>query len=144
MVDLCLLERFLNKVDKTFPVALSDKQDLHVFAHKLADKATLCVEYSNDEIVSMVAGYTDNLPDDKAYISVVATAPEGRGRGLASGLVKEFISVCKDKNINAVHLYTDSSNTGAIRMYEKIGFVPYIVQDEIRPDDVHLIYYIAK
>ena len=143
-MDIGIVERFLNKVDKDFPVPISCKQDLVLYARKLVEKATVCGEYQNEELISMVAGYTDNLENNLAYISIVATAPEGRGQGFATKLVKEFISICKDKHISAVHLYTDIRNQPAIKMYDKIGFVTYEMQDEPRPDDVHLIYYIEK
>ena len=136
------IKNFLYKVDKDFPVALSDKTDLSVYADKLFEKATLCIQCENDSIISMVAGYTDNLTENMAYIALVATAVEGRGKGHAYKLVKEFISICKDKNIKAVHLYTDKSNEAAIKMYYKLGFVLYVLDDDPRPDDVHLVYYI--
>ena len=44
MPDTAAIETFLRKVDSSFPVALSQKQNLHSFAAKLHDKATLCVE----------------------------------------------------------------------------------------------------
>ena len=57
MPDTAAIETFLRKVDSSFPVALSQKQNLHSFAAKLHDKATLCVEFHNQKILGMVAGY---------------------------------------------------------------------------------------
>ena len=127
-----------------FPVPLSEKQNLSLFAVKLCEKATLCCSYENSEICSLVAGYTDNVPDNKAYISVVASLPSAQGNGYASALVKEFINISKRKGLGAVHLYAVESNTPAIRMYEKLGFERLAMENEPRPDDVHLIYYIDK
>ena len=136
------IENFLREVDRYFPVPLSRKQDLHDFSLKLHQKATLCYELSNGEIEAMVAGYTENLVGNVAYVSVVATRKSSQGKGLASKLIKEFIAVCKEKRSGAVHLYTDKSNVAAIKMYRKIGFSDWILQDEPRPDDIHLIYYV--
>lgn len=138
------IEVFLRKVDTTFPVPLSQKQNLHDFAIKLCQKATLCAESDEEKIVAMVAGYTENVIDNMAYISIVATVPEFQGRGLASKLIKDFISICEKKSIDAVHLYAVSENTAAIRMYEKLGFVLWNKHNEPRPNDAHLIYYIRK
>lgn len=138
------VETFLRAVDRTFPVPLSDKRELHGFAVKLCEKATLCTETDGEKIVAMVAGYTENIVDNMAYISVVATLPEAQGRGLASKLILEFIRLCEAKNIDAVHLYAVPENVAAVRMYEKLGFVRYEKAGESRPDDVHFIYYIRK
>lgn len=139
-----LIEIFLNKVDSQFSVPLSQKQDLPEFAYKLYNKATICVDTNVTDIVAMVAGYTDNLTDNIAYISIVATLPEYQGNGLASKLIKQFINICKEKNIEAIHLYTDSSNNIAIKMYKQLGFVEWVIPNEFRPKDKHLIYYIKS
>lgn len=136
------LEIFLRKVNDTFPVPLSEKQDLHLFAEKLIDKATLCAETENGDILSLVAGYTDQVVNGLAYISVVATLPNVRGKGYAQTLVKKFVSIVKDKGLSAVHLYTVETNMAAVTMYRNLGFEDYILSDEPRPDDLHLIYYI--
>ena len=135
---------FLQRVDACFPTPLSQKQDLATYARKLCEKATVCVELAEGEIVAMVAGYTDNLVDDKAYISIVATLPEAQGKGIASRLVESFIHRAAEKGVSAVHLYAVPSNIPAMRMYEKLGFVPFAVDGELRPGDAHLIYYIKK
>ena len=138
------LEKFLYDVDKSFPVPLSEKQNLKDYAKKLFSCATICAEVQNGEILSMVAGYTENLTDNIAYIAVVATIKAAQGRGLASKCVREFIEICKEKSINAVHLYTDTSNKPAKAMYQKIGFVNYNPKNEHRPQDAHFIYTIRK
>lgn len=143
-MDKAVVEQFFREVDRSFPVPLSVKQDLGEFAVKLCSKGTICTVMEGDRIISMAAGYTDNLIENMAYLSVVATLPEAQGKGLASKLVKEFIGICEQKGIGAVHLYAVPSNDAAIRMYEKTGFVPLIMEDEPRPDDAHLVYYLKK
>ena len=135
---------FLREVDGDFPTPLSQKQDLLVFSRKLSEKATICSVVSEERILAMVAGYTENVVDRLAYISIVATVEDAKGRGYASRLVKEFIDLATKKDLEAVHLYTAPSNEIALRMYEKLGFVRWIRSDELRPDDVHLICWIRK
>ena len=134
------IERFLVSVNDLFPVPLSQKQDLGALSQKFYDKATLLCELDGDVIIAMVAGYTENVVDNIGYISVVATLPSAQGKGYASSLVRRFLTQAEQKGLCAVHLYTDATNLGAIRMYEKIGFVRYNVADEPRPEDIHLIY----
>lgn len=140
VIDETMLLRFLREADSSFPVPLSQKQPLPDFARKLAEKATVCACCRDGRIVSAVIGYTRNVTGELAYISVVATLPEARGRGLAPGLIKEFIAQCRQAGLRGVHLYTDPTNTAAIKMYETLGFVPYAPETETRPGDIHLIF----
>ena len=125
-----------------FPVPISQKTDIHTYACKLFENATICVKYENEKIVSAVFGYTDNVVNEMGYISAVATLPSARGKKYASTLVKEFIGIARSKRLKAVHLYAKEENVFAIKMYERLGFVTYKVADERRPDDVHLIKFI--
>ena len=134
--------RFLVKADKTFPVALSDKTDLTQFALKLYNNATLCTAEEDNQIVAMVAGYTENTINNVAYISMVATLSGYTGKGYARQLVNEFIERAKSKRLKAVHLYTTRNNTPAMELYNSLGFVEWHLENEKRPDDVHLIHYL--
>ena len=138
------IETFLREVDFTFPVPLSHKQNLHDFAVKLFKKATLCCAMDGGKIAAAVAGYTNDLIKNIAYISIVATRPDFRGKGLASRLLREFVDVCRRKKIDAVHFYVAQNNSAALRLYERLGFVRWVCPNEPRPNDVHMIYYIEK
>lgn len=138
------IEEFLIKVDRSFPIPLSQKQNLHEFAQKLSEKATICARTEGGAIVSAVFGYTENVEHNRAYISVVATLPEARGKGYASELVRSFIGIAEEKGLDGVHLYAFPSNVGAIAMYERIGFRKVTLPDEPRPHDAHLVYSITK
>ena len=139
-----LIREFLEQVDRTFPVPLSAKQDLSRFAVKLKEKADLCTVTEEDRILSMVAGYTKNVVNNQAYISVVASVPEAQGKGYASQLVEKFIQLSRENHLEAVHLYTAAGNEKAIRMYKRLGFTELHLEQEERPEDVHLIFYIRN
>ena len=143
-VTAAKLERFLREVDRTFPVPISEKQDLAAYAQKLSERATLCAELDGKRIVALVAGYTENVTDNMAYISLVATVADAQGRGVGKRLTREFVSVAADKGLDAVHLYAVPTNTPAVSMYKKLGFEEWIRPDEPRPQDLHLIYRIKK
>lgn len=136
--------RFLQKVDDKFPTPLSKKQDLKCFSKKLFEKATVVVKHENEEIVAMVAGYTENIVDNIAYITILATLECARGKGYAKGIIEDFFEICKSKKIKAVHLYAAPSNIPAVNLYKKIGFVQYKIENEPRKEDLHLIYYFDK
>lgn len=133
---------FLEEVDVDFPVHLSEKVVLSDYAQKLYTHATLCTEYCKNKIIGMVAGYTENLSNGIAYIALVGVRKEVRHQGIAQKLIVQFLQVCKEKKIRGVHVYTDVRNKNAIKMYEKIGFKCYKIENEPRPKDVHLILYL--
>ena len=89
---------FLIDVDSSFPVPLSQKQDLFDYAKKLKEKATLVPIICDEKIAAMVAGYTENIIDNIAYISILATVNEARGRGYAQKVLQEFIQICRNLN----------------------------------------------
>ena len=95
---------FIKKVEKDFPTPISAKTDLMEYAKKLYSNATLCTAEDNGKIVAMAAGYTENTVNNVAYITMVASLPEYRGKGLAKQLVTEFIDRAKSKRLKAVHL----------------------------------------
>jgi predicted GNAT family acetyltransferase len=59
--------------------------------------------------------------DGWTEISAVCTSPEYRGRGLASQLV-EALAAAIELRSQRVFLHVLSTNTGAIRLYEELGF----------------------
>ncbi len=59
--------------------------------------------------------------DGWTEISAVCTLPEHRGRGLASGLVQALTAGIQRRSQRAF-LHVLSTNTGAIRLYEELGF----------------------
>ncbi|MBQ7352539.1 MAG: GNAT family N-acetyltransferase [Clostridia bacterium] len=138
------LLQFLKKVDSDFPVPLSEKQDLNAFADKLIKNATICYEMNDEEIVGLVAGYTNNEEKESAYISIVAVLDKARGKGIGKKLVSDFIQTAQNKGFKSVNLYTSTNNEVAIKMYDSLGFVKYEKEDEPRPMDLHLIYYIKE
>ncbi|MBS6722747.1 MAG: GNAT family N-acetyltransferase [Clostridiales bacterium] len=132
------LQSFLKNVDNLFPVPISSKQNLKLYTRKLIQKATICYEEDKrGDIISLVAGYTDGIVNNMAYIALVATLPSYSNKGKTTKLIKEFIKICKKKKIPKIHLYTAATNEIAIHMYKKIGFVNKIIDDEPRPNDVH-------
>jgi ribosomal protein S18 acetylase RimI-like enzyme len=73
----------------------------------------------NGALVAM-AGERFHL-DGWTEISAVCTAPDHRGQGLASRLMGALIASIQRRPERAF-LHTLSTNTGAIRLYEQLGF----------------------
>ena len=121
------IEAFLRAVDDSFPVPLSQKQDLGEYARKLSQFATMCAVEEDGKIVAMAAGYTDR---DPAYLAILATLPQARGRGLGKTLVREFLEKANQSGATYLHLYAVESNTPAMKLYESLGFTRWDMPNE--------------
>lgn len=60
-------------------------------------------------------------PEGWSEISGVCTAPEARGRGLGSRLVRAVGAVIRERG-DVPFLHASASNTTALRLYEHLGF----------------------
>ncbi len=134
---------FLKAVDKDFPIPLSQKNQLEVLAKKFYDKADIFAVRIDNQLAGAMIAYVTNGYSDVAYATVLAVRKEFRGKGIAGQVLNEFIQTAKNfGKYKAVELYTSPTNVGAIKLYEKTGFIKYEIKDEPRPNDLHLIYYL--
>ena len=69
---------------------------------------------------------------DYPEIRMLAVAPEAQGNGIATGLISECIARAKAKGCHAVGLHTGEFMTGALRLYERLGF-EHIPQYDFEP-----------
>lgn len=134
---------FLIRVDKLFPIPLSQKENLEILASKFEQFGTVSYIMDNNKIVSFCAGYTNDMEKKLAYISVVACLPEYANKGYGKLTVEKFIEKAKSEGMDAIHLYAEKHNFIALHMYEKLGFSDYIIKDEPRPNNRHLILWLV-
>lgn len=121
---------------------MSKKESLFKLEKKLINYGTLGIVRESNKIISLCAGYANNSLSKLAYISVVASLSEYSGKGYGKLAVRNFIGKAREKGMKSIHLYVVKDNIPAIRMYESLGFVDYILEDEPRPEDRHLILYL--
>lgn len=62
---------------------------------------------------------------DECNIGNIVTHKDYRGRGFASVMMENLLSVLKDMGINKIFLEVEHDNGPAIALYEKFGFVRY-------------------
>ena len=60
---------------------------------------------------------------DEGYIFNIAVFPEHRNKGIATALLERVFSLAKDEQLAFVSLEVRVSNTSAINLYEKTGFI---------------------
>lgn len=133
---------FLYGVNGLFPKPLSKKEDLTILASKFVKYGTISCIRENGRIIALCAGYINDKEKQLGYISVVAVLPEYAGKGYGKVVVRDFLEKAKNAGMQAVHLYADTGNRGALKMYERIGFCAWLISEETRPLDKHLIKYL--
>ena len=87
-------------------------------------------------------GTVSYIRENGKMIALVASLPEYANKGYGKIAVQGFIEKAKNAGMRAIHLYADKDNEAALNMYGKLGFVDWIVLDESRPNDKHLIKWL--
>ncbi len=59
---------------------------------------------------------------DEGNINNIAVSENFRNRGVASGILNNIISLCKERKVSVMFLEVNERNTGAIALYTKFGF----------------------
>jgi ribosomal-protein-alanine N-acetyltransferase len=62
---------------------------------------------------------------DEAHVTNIAVHPDYRQRKIGEMIVQEMIKTAKENGINGMTLEVRVSNTAAINLYKKLGFVDY-------------------
>ena len=112
--------RFLQATDCEFQVPLAQKLDIPEYAAKLARYSMFAYAKEGDGIIGMISCYMNRPP--RGYISHVCVRSEHQGTGLFTKLFARIVGEAKAKGIESLTLEADDFNTGARRLYTRLGF----------------------
>lgn len=111
------------------------------FALKSIESAAIrLVALSQEENQTRVIGWCDIFPMEREGFTHRGTLGMGvhqdfRKRGIGTRLINEAINRAKDKGLERIELEVFASNTPAIKLYEKTGFVIEGVKQKARKLD---------
>lgn len=112
---------FLQANDDSFSPALSTKVNLKNYAKKLSSNAVnLFLLSENSFDAGHAAVYINN--GDTSFLSSFCLQKTEHGTGAALCLLNDVYRCCLNENSALLELEVDSSNTRAIRFYQKHGF----------------------
>ena len=114
------LVEYLRMVDMDFGVAISSKTSLEEYAAKLLHHGKVLTYMWNNEIVGLVGCYCNDKLNKVAYISILSTLVNARGKGVAKLLIHSVIAMCRDYGMKLIKV--NSINPIAIAVYQKMGF----------------------
>lgn len=60
---------------------------------------------------------------DEGHITNIAVHPDYRGQGIGEALVKSLIALAKEHNVTRITLEVRPTNTAALNLYKKFGFI---------------------
>ena len=111
--------------------------ELFLDIHRLWPEGFL-VAVSNN-ITGFIAGSKYNR---EARILLLAVKAEHRGKGIGSGLMRRFMSICKSEGILSVRLEVRTKNFKAIEFYKKFGFniISYIPNYYTNGDSAYVMW----
>lgn len=118
------VERHLLRCDEDFVPPLSTRVNISAYARKLATRATRFEAWCDGTLVGLVAAYCNDADSKSAYITSVSVLREWTRRGIAATLLQQCIAHAEASGMSQIRLEVARQNAGAIRLYEKDGFVP--------------------
>lgn len=128
--------KFLQKVDKEFRPALSEKTSLEEYADKVCSLAELVIAEDDRGVYGLTVIYCNDKTDCRAHIALVGVVPEYQGKGVARNMMLEAISKAEEKGMRKIGIHTN--NPIALSLYRKLGF------EVISGDDRKYLEYIIK
>ena len=130
LVDFCLnhaseaeIAEHLLCCNSDFVPPLSGRVEISGYAHKIVAKATRFEAWAKGALVGLVASYCNDSARRAAYITSVSVLHGWQGRGIASRLIEQCIGHVKELGFEHIELEVDSENVGAVKLYEKMGFM---------------------
>ncbi|KAJ5888141.1 Acyl-CoA N-acyltransferase [Penicillium taxi] len=106
---------------------LSEPYSIYVYRYFLYEWGDLCflAMGENDEMIGVVVSKLEPHRGGpmRGYIAMLAVREEYRGRGIATKLVRMAIDAMIDRDADEIVLETESTNTGAMKIYERLGFL---------------------
>ena len=93
-----------------------------MFAGELAKPSSICVGAFDGDTGALVGYLIVSRYVDAWHVMNVAVSPEYRRGGVGSLLLEELFAITRDDGSRGYTLEVRVSNTGAIALYERLGF----------------------
>ncbi|RPA79149.1 acyl-CoA N-acyltransferase [Ascobolus immersus RN42] len=116
----------LSQIRKLISKDLSEPYSIYVYRYFLYQWGDLCyIAMHEGKFVGCVVSKLEPHRNValRGYIAMLAVEEEYRGLGIASKLVRMAIDAMIEKDADEVALETEISNTAAIKLYERLGFL---------------------
>jgi ribosomal protein S18 acetylase RimI-like enzyme len=110
---------------------------LESWERQLGELATFVATTSGRD-VGLVRGARHQEVDDAGYLISLWVAPEARRQGAGSALVAAVVDWARSLGLGRLLLDVGESNSSAIALYTRAGFVPNGVRGNLPPPRTHV------
>ncbi|KAI1609333.1 ribosomal-protein-alanine N-acetyltransferase [Exophiala viscosa] len=120
---------FLPQIRELISKDLSEPYSIYVYRYFLYQWAELCFmaidTTDNNKLAGVVICKLEPHRGGplRGYIAMLATKETFRGKGIATTLVSKAIDLMIEKNADEIALETEETNTAAMKLYERLGFL---------------------
>lgn len=121
MIDL---RDYLEKAKYENSSLFDEGFDVDVYAKKLNQNSDVIVSYSCSNVDGFIAYYANDSELELGFISFIYVNSSSRGLGVGEFLIKSCLMRLKSRGFKRCMLEVKKNNTSAIRLYNKIGFLP--------------------
>lgn len=94
----------------------------HRSGDHLSDEDTFVLCSTEGDVVLGYVAF-QMQPDGSGYIDYLGVAPDARRKGIGGVLVRDACSALSARGATSVHLTVRTASTGAVRLYQRLGFV---------------------
>ena len=93
----------------------------------------------------VLAGYLLGVVTTRelAYVQLIATRTDQRGRGLGRLLYDSFLSQARRRGARRVEAITSTTNTGSVAFHQRLGFSADVVADYAGPGQSRVLFSLA-
>lgn len=131
----------LQKIIELIETDLSEPYSIYTYHYFLSEYPHLCrTAWIGNEIVGVIIGRLsrhypstkhlklnelneNNIANSRGYIGMLVVKTEYRSKGIGFTLIKQILELMKADMVDEIVLETEVSNIGAIKLYERLGFI---------------------
>lgn len=106
------------------------------FRDRISGKEGICIVAEvHDEVVGYLAGamikpYSYREIKKESELENTLVIEKFRGHGVGEDLFKEFVKWSKEQGAERIKVSASAENSGAIKFYKRVGFIPYAAELE--------------
>lgn len=111
------------RCDAAFLTLLRQRVEIGDYANKIVNKARRLEAWSDSGMIGLVAVYCNDHENHVAHITSVTVEYEWTRKGIASNLIRRCVALANSCGMRKLSIEVADSNTAAISLYGKFGFV---------------------